>query len=107
MQKIADYIGQEHKCGGISRTEVMTQGVCVIPLPTRPVATVTISGDIATAAPPDALDIGDYQSEKKTVEHQIQNQLENRQKLFSLVWQQCTKPMHAKIKAHREHQTIE
>jgi hypothetical protein len=39
VQKIADYIGQEYKCGGVSRTEVMTQGVVTIPLPTRPVGT--------------------------------------------------------------------
>jgi hypothetical protein len=107
VQKIADCMGQERKCGGVSRAEVMTQGACVIPSPTRPVAIVAIAGDVATATPPDALDISDCQSEKKTVDHQIQNQLENRQKLFSLVWQQRTEPMHAKIEAHRERQTIE
>jgi hypothetical protein len=37
VQKIADYIGKEYKCGGTSRTEVMTQGEVIIPLPTRPV----------------------------------------------------------------------
>ncbi len=26
-QKIDDYIAQEHKCGGVSRADVMTQGV--------------------------------------------------------------------------------
>ena len=108
VQKIADYIGQEYKCGGISRTEVMKQGVVVIPMPTRPVGTtVTDSNNVVTRTPPDLLDISDYQSEKKTVDYQILHQLENRQKIFSLVWQQCTESMQAKIKAHREYKTIE
>ena len=107
VQKIADYIGQEYKCGGISRCEVMTQTITTIPMPRRPVGTRTVVGDVTTTTPPDALDISDYQSAKKTVDYQILNQLENRQKLFSLVWQQCTEPMHAKIKAHRDYQAIE
>ncbi|WP_288992070.1 hypothetical protein [uncultured Marinobacter sp.] len=108
VQKIADYIGQEYKCGGTSRTEVMTQGEVIIPLPTRPVGTRTTSTDgVVITTPPDALDISDYQSAKKTVDYQILNQKENRQKLFSLVWQQCTEPMHAKIRAHRDYQAIE
>jgi hypothetical protein len=57
--------------------------------------------------PIDAVDISDHQSEKKTADYQIQHQAENRQKVFSLVWQQCTESMHAKIKAHREHQSVE
>jgi hypothetical protein len=108
VQKIADYIGQEYKCGGTSRTEVMTQEVAIIPSPTRPVGTSTTSADgVITTTPPDALDISDYQSAKKTVDYQILNQKENHQKLFSLVWQQCTEPMHAKIRAHRDYQAIE
>jgi hypothetical protein len=108
VQKIADYIGQEYKCGGISRTEVMKQGVVVIPMPTRPVGTTrTDANNVVTRTPPDALDISDYQSEKKTADYQILHQRENRQKLFSLVWQQCTESMHAKIKAHRDYKTIE
>ena len=108
IQKIADYIGQEYKCGGISRTEVMTQRVVVIPLPTRPTGTtVTGAGNVVTVTPPDVLDISDYQSAKKTVDYQILHQLENRQKLFSLVWQQCTDSMHAKIKSHRDYHSIE
>ena len=108
VQKIADYIGQEYKCGGVSRTEVMTQEVVIIPTPTRPVGTRTTSADgSVTTTPPDTLDISDYQSAKKTVDYHIQNQQENRQKLFSLVLQQCTEPMHAKIRAHRDYQDIE
>jgi hypothetical protein len=107
VQKIADYIGQEYKCGGVSRTEVMTQGVVTIPLPTRPVGTRTTEDGVVTITPPDTLDISDYQSAKKTVDYQILHQQENRQKLFSLVWQQCTEPMHAKIRAHRDYQAIE
>jgi hypothetical protein len=108
VQKIADYIGQEYTCGGISRTKVMTQRVSIIPLPTRPVGTTTTVGGVVTTTPPDVLDISDYQSAKKTVDYKIQNQLENRQKLFSLlVWQQCTEPMHTKIKTHRDYQAIE
>jgi hypothetical protein len=108
VQKIADYIGQEYKCGGVSRTEVMTQEMVIIPMPTRPVGTrTTADNNTVTITPPDALDISDYQSAKKVADYQILNQLENRQKIFSLVWQQCTESMHAKIKAHRDYQTIE
>jgi hypothetical protein len=32
--------------------------------------------------------------------------MENRQKVFSLIWQQCTESMHAKIKANRDYKTI-
>ena len=86
----------------------MTQTVTIIPIPaTGPVGRRTVVGDVTTTTPPDALDIRDYQSAKKSVDYQILNQLENRQKLFSLVWQQCTEPMHAKIKAHRDYQAIE
>jgi hypothetical protein len=108
VQKIADYIGQEYKVGGISRTEVMTQGVMIIQLPRRPVGmSVTDDNGVVTTTPPDVLDISDYQSAKKTVDYQILHQLENRQKIFSLVWQQCTESMHAKIKAHRDYRAIE
>jgi hypothetical protein len=41
------------------------------------------------------------------MDYHIQNQFENRQKVFMLVWQQCTESMHAKIKAHRDYQVIE
>jgi hypothetical protein len=93
VQKIADYVGQEYKCGGISRTEAMTQGVVVIPAPTRPVGTRTTSADgVITTTPPHMLDVSDYQSAKKTVDYQILHQNENQQKIFSLVWQQCTEP---------------
>jgi hypothetical protein len=109
VQKIADYIGQEHKCGGVSRTEVVTQSMVTIPMPTRPTGTSTTTGDAGAViiTPPDALDISDYQSAKKIVDYQVQHQTENRQKLFSLVWQQCTESMHAIIRAHREYQIIE
>jgi hypothetical protein len=108
VQKIADYVGQEYKCGGISRTDVMTQGVVVIPTPRRPVGTRTTSADgVITTTPPDMLDVSDYQSAKKTVDYQILHKNENQQKIFSLVWQQCTEPMHAKIRAHRDYQAIE
>jgi hypothetical protein len=108
VQKIADCIGQECKCGGISRAEAMAQEAIIIPLPTRPVGTSTTLADgVVTTAPPDALDVSDHQSAKKTVDCQILNQQENCQKLFSLVWQQCTEPTHAKIRVHRDCQAIE
>jgi hypothetical protein len=94
VEKIADHIGQEYKCGGVTRTEVMTQAAVIIPMPARPKGT-------------DVLDISDYQSAKKIVDYQVQHQTENRQKVFSLVWQQCTESMHAKIKAHRDYKAIE
>jgi hypothetical protein len=62
---------------------------------------------MTTVVPPDALDISEYQSAKKIVDYQAQNQIDNRQKDFSLVWQQCTESIHGKIKAHRNYQTIE
>ena len=74
---------------------------------TRPVGTRTVVGDVTTTTPPYTLVISDYQSAKKTVDYQILNQLENCQKLFSLIWQQCIEPIHAKIKAHRDYQAIE
>jgi hypothetical protein len=91
VQKIADCIGQEHKCGGVSRTEVITQSMVTIPMPTRPTGTSTTTGDAGAAiiTPPDALDISDYQSAKKIVDYQVQHQTENRQKLFSLVAAVC------------------
>lgn len=108
VQKIADYIGQEYKSGGVTRTEVMTQTPVTIAFPTRPVSTSTTAADgTVTISPPDALDISDYQSEKKIADYKVLNQTENRQKVFSLVWQQCTESMHAKIKAHRDYKTIE
>ena len=66
VQKIADYIGQEYKCGGLTRTEVMTQSPALIPAPTRPVSTFVRAADgVVTTTPPDVLDISDYQSKKK------------------------------------------
>jgi hypothetical protein len=107
-QKIADYIGQEYKVGGVTRAEVITQTKTIISLPGRPTGRFTTATDgTRTVLPIDAIDISDYQSEKKTADYQIQHQAENRQKVFSLVWQQCTESMHAKIKAHREYQSIE
>jgi hypothetical protein len=108
VQKIADHIGQDYKVGGVTRTEVMTQAPVTITMPTRPVSTSVTNADGTTVTTrPDVLDISDYQSAKKIADYKIQNQIENRQKIFSLVWQQCTESMHAKIKAHRDYPTIE
>ncbi len=74
VQKIADYVGQEYKCGGISRTEVMTQKVVSIPMPIRPVAITSITAGVTTTTPPDVLDISDYQSDKKAVDYKILHQ---------------------------------
>jgi hypothetical protein len=88
----------------------MTQTGFIIPTPLRSHDIITFAADGITEAsrtPPDALDISDYQSEKKTYDYQILNQNENRNKVFSLVWQQCTESMQAKIKSHRNYLTIE
>jgi hypothetical protein len=87
----------------------MTQAAVIIQALIRPVGVAVTSGSGLTTSvlPPDALDINDYQSTKKIMDYQIQNQLENRQKVLSLVWQQCTESMHSKIKAHCEHQVTE
>jgi hypothetical protein len=108
VQKIADYIGQEYKCGGVTRIKVTTQTKLVITMPARPVGRTSTAADgTVTSTPPDSLDISDYQSEKKTADYKIQHQTENRQKIFSLVWQQCRELIQAKVKAHREYQVIE
>jgi hypothetical protein len=110
VAKIADLVGQDYKSGGTTRTEVMTQTGIVIPTPVRPRDVVIYAADGITETsrtPPDTLDISDYQSEKKTYDYQILNQNENRNKVFSLVWQQCTESMQAKIKSHRDYLTIE
>jgi hypothetical protein len=108
VQKIAGYIAQEYKGGGITRTEVMTQTAVIIPMPTRPVSRSATEADgTITIVSPDALDIRDYQSAKKIVDYQAQNQADNHQKVFSIVWQQCSESMHAKIKAHCDYQMIE
>jgi hypothetical protein len=66
VQKIADYIGQEYKGGGVTRTEVMTPTPVNIPMPTRrsSISTTATDGTV-TRTPPDVLDISDYQSGKK------------------------------------------
>ena len=86
VQKIADYVGQEYKGGGVTQTEVMTQTPIVIPAPTRPVSTsITATDGTITTTPPDVLDISDYQSAKKILDYKVQNQTDNCQKVFSLV----------------------
>jgi hypothetical protein len=87
----------------------MTQTAVIIQAPTRPMGvSVTSDNGLTTSIlPPDVLDISDYQSAKKIVEYQAENHSENRQKVFSLVWQQCTESMHAKIKAQHDYQVIE
>jgi hypothetical protein len=87
----------------------MTQTAVIIQAPTRPIGdSVTSDNGLTTSIiPPDVFDISDYQSAKKIVDFQTQNQSENWQKVFSLVWQQCTESMNAKIKAHRDCQAIE
>jgi hypothetical protein len=108
VQKISYYIGQEYKGGGVTRTYVMTQAAVIIPMPTRPAGrSVTAADGTTTVVSPDALDISDYQSTKKIVNNQAQNQTDSHQRVFSFMWQQCTELMHAKIKAHIDYHTIE
>jgi hypothetical protein len=87
----------------------MTQTAGIIQAPTRliGVSVTSYNGLTISILPPDVLDISDYQSAKKIVDYQAQNQSENRQKIFLLVWKQCTESMHAKIKARRDYQVIE
>ena len=58
---------------------------------------------VANRAPLDTLNTRDYQSAKKLFDYQVFNQTENCHKVFSLVWQQCTKLMHAKMKSHHDY----
>jgi hypothetical protein len=77
---MADYIGQEYKDGGITRTKVMTQAAVTIPAPPRPTGTTTTADNgSVTITPPDILDISDYQNAKKIVDYKIQHQIKNRQ----------------------------
>jgi hypothetical protein len=86
----------------------MTEAAVNIPAPTRPGSTyITVTDGSITVTPINVLDISDYQSAKKIVDYKVQYQTKNRQKVFSLVWQQCTESMHAKIKAHRDYTAIE
>jgi hypothetical protein len=83
-QKIADYIGQEYRGGGVTRTEVMTQTPVNIPIPTRPVSTSTTATDgTVTITPLDVLDIRDYQSARKIVDDKVQHQTENQRSSHS------------------------
>jgi hypothetical protein len=109
VQKIANHSGQEYKGGCITRTELMTQTAVIIQAPTIPIGVSVTSGNglTTTIILPDVLDISDYQSANNIVDYQAQNQSENQQNVFSLVWQQCTESMHAKIKAYRDYQVIE
>ena len=109
VAKIADLVGQNYKNGGNTRTEVMTQASVPVTAPVRPTATIVTDdeGNAISSTPLDALDISDYQSEKKLCDYQILNQNENRNKVYSLVWPQCTESMHAKIKSHKDYLTIE
>ena len=78
VQKTADYVGQEYKGGGVTRTEVMTQTLIAIPGPTRPVSTSTTAADgTITTTPPDMLDISNYQRAKKILDYKVQSQTEN------------------------------
>ena len=78
VQKIADYIGQEYKSGGITRTEVVTQTPVVIPVPRRLISiSVTQTDGSIVITPPDVLDISDYQSAKKILDYKVQHQTEN------------------------------
>jgi hypothetical protein len=111
VKKIANLVGQDYKVGGITHTEVMTQTRIVIPMPVRPQVTIIYGTDGVTEdhrIQTDALDISDYQSAKKLADYQVLNQNKNQNKVYSLVWQQCTESiMHAKIKSHCNYQVIE
>ena len=108
MVKIADLGGQNYKNGGTTRTEVMTQISVPITAPAvRPVTLRDAEGVLISSTPPDAIDIGEYLSQKKIHNYQIINQNENRTKVYSIVWPQCTESMHAKIKAHKNYLAIE
>ena len=69
VQKMADYIGQEYKDGGSTRTKVMTQTAVTVPAPPRPMGTTTTAANgSVTITPPDVLDTSDYQKAKKIVD---------------------------------------
>ena len=87
----ADLVGRDYKSGGTTRTEYMTQASLPITVAVRPVDTIVLGEDgttVVSRTPPGALDISDYQSEKKLYDFQILNQNENQNKVHSLVWPQ-------------------
>jgi hypothetical protein len=72
VAKIADHVGQEYKGGGITRTEVMKQAAVIIPMLTRPQATIVYDSDGSmekSRTPPDILDGSDYQNAKKIADY--------------------------------------
>ena len=77
VAKVADYVGQNYKCGGITRGEVESQTRATITVPPRPTA--------APGAVQDPLDVVEWTSEEKASDYQIQYQMDNKNKMFSLV----------------------
>lgn len=76
----------------------------------RPADTLLLGDDgtiVISRTPPYALDISDYQSKKKLCDYQTLKQNENRNRVYSLVCQQCTESMHAQIKCHHDYLAIE
>jgi hypothetical protein len=69
VAKIAVLVGQDYKSGGITRMEVRTQTAGIIQSPLRPQATIAYddAGQETSRTQPEALDISDYQSEKKVL----------------------------------------
>jgi hypothetical protein len=86
----------------------MNQTAVIIQAPIRPIGVSVMSDNGVTTSiiPPDVLNISDYQIAKKIVDYQAHNQSESQQKVFLLVWQQCTKSTHANSKTHRDYQVI-
>ena len=83
IAEMADYVGQNYKCGGITRGEVESQTKSVITVAPRP-ALDAVTG---LANP---LDIVEWTNKRKITDFQVQCQTDNTHKVFSLVWQQCT-----------------
>ena len=87
---MADYVGQNYKCGGIKREEVESQTKSVVAVAPR------ASVDVATGLA-NLLDIVEWTSKRKIPDYQVQCQTDNTHKVFHLVWQQRTEAMHAKV----------
>jgi hypothetical protein len=108
-EMIAGFAAQEYSNSGDIRNEVLTETKIVIPLPPRPEDTVEYGSDgkEVSRTAPSQLDIADYVQAKKDAEFDNKCQRNNHKKLYSLVWQQSTEPLLAKVRANRDFPAIE
>ena len=90
---------------GSTCTEVETQTVAIISVPSRPTGVTTTIVGVTTTAAADNIDISKYLDLKKESNLTLKLQRKNHNKVFSLAWQQSTEALRAKIKSHKDYTT--